>query len=890
MRAVLESYITHIRIVEDASYPSSPPPPESSVESKKPRLIIVAVRKTGRVRIHKARENVNGSFSIGKSWILDELSAIESFNGAQPSSPEEEQRKEWAGAAGFIVTLGKPYYWQAGTQKEKQFFIGSLTKIYIKYTGGKLPVMIGFDQKEMEQLPRVGAPQGRPSMSSNEGSMPPQGMPPQGAAPSARGPREPPRRAPSREQMLRNQPSRDVFPQRQQAPPRNTPPPGREPIQRQPPPPQNLPPPPPLQAASPLRPRREQSPSASTLTDMGAQQSQPSLRRLASAQGQEPSRRDGETPSPRSRSGTANAGLPGQLQDRGPPSRKNTGDSALQERGQASRPNTGNAYGGPGTLPDRTIMGPRKNTAEGAFQERLPPLRKNTADSPFQERGPTLRKDTEEGAVQERAQPTRTNTADSYGPSRGEPPAFSTSSPAPPLTPATAPLNLPPPERRRPPMLGGPSRTGKPGFDEDVPAPLSSPAMRANMRPPTRGSDESMQRDLIPDSSITTSEPESVAAEIEETTPKKVIDSPSGMKDSSDDVSAAAPDAVSPTPSAAPTAVSPLAPPPEPKETERPGLGPMIKKKSKGDIANTFLRVANAAQAFKPRAGGAAERLRDLDKQPSTTGYVPAPSLLRNLSSGSTARPSTPDTSREKTSTPTIKEEVPEVKITTPLEKPSTLEPTQKEAARLYEFDEDAPTPEKSKGGEGKKSKPTPDMTLKHLASLGIDPGILQGRGADFNSVLDDYGWIGDGVHTRNVDEMKEDIERDLNRMQATGWLAGMEDDEAQRAELSRLHDVAIDACEELENLLTLYAVELSVSAGSRYLYEANNSIRPSNLILLSSKLKAKVCKYRLPIKSFLRTRSRHFSLPYRSLHHNCSVLGRPLSSPMLASSRLKSR
>ena len=135
--AVIESYITHIRIIEDAAFPASPPPPNANPATKKPRLVIVAVRKSGRVRMHKARENANGTFSIGKTWMLDDLSAIQSYTGAVSQTPEEEQQKQWAGGIGFIVTLGKSYYWQANTQKEKQFFIASLVKIYTKYTGGK---------------------------------------------------------------------------------------------------------------------------------------------------------------------------------------------------------------------------------------------------------------------------------------------------------------------------------------------------------------------------------------------------------------------------------------------------------------------------------------------------------------------------------------------------------------------------------------------------------------------------------------------------------------------------------------------------------------------------------------------------------------------------------
>ncbi|KAH0544376.1 hypothetical protein FGG08_001517 [Glutinoglossum americanum] len=150
--SLLESYITHVRITEDAAYPSSPPPPSSPPDNKKPRVIVVAVRKSGRVRMHKARENVNGSFSIGKTWHLDDLTAIESFTRSTAGGREGEEERKWASGSGFTVTLLKPYFWMAGSPKEKEFFIASLTKIYRKYTGGRLPQLTGFDPREMEQL------------------------------------------------------------------------------------------------------------------------------------------------------------------------------------------------------------------------------------------------------------------------------------------------------------------------------------------------------------------------------------------------------------------------------------------------------------------------------------------------------------------------------------------------------------------------------------------------------------------------------------------------------------------------------------------------------------------------------------------------------------------
>lgn len=155
--SIMETYITHIKITEFSTHPTTPPPPQARTpQVEKPRVIAVAVRKSGRVRMHKTKENANGTFSIGKTWNLDDLSAIESFTAS--STPPDY--RQWAGDVGFTVTLGKPYYWQAQTDKEKKFFIASLIKIYGKYTAGRVPVLTGFDPAELEQV--VGSAQRRP--------------------------------------------------------------------------------------------------------------------------------------------------------------------------------------------------------------------------------------------------------------------------------------------------------------------------------------------------------------------------------------------------------------------------------------------------------------------------------------------------------------------------------------------------------------------------------------------------------------------------------------------------------------------------------------------------------------------------------------------------------
>jgi hypothetical protein len=155
---VIESYIAHIRVLEDAAFLASPPPPSSMAENKKSRCLVMAVRKSGHVRIHKARENANGTFSIGKTWRLDDLIAIQVYGNIWPLTRLELQQKEWASDEGFLLTFGKSYYWQALFTEERDFFLTALIMVYRKYTGGKytsgkytggkVPELNGFSDAE----------------------------------------------------------------------------------------------------------------------------------------------------------------------------------------------------------------------------------------------------------------------------------------------------------------------------------------------------------------------------------------------------------------------------------------------------------------------------------------------------------------------------------------------------------------------------------------------------------------------------------------------------------------------------------------------------------------------------------------------------------------------
>jgi hypothetical protein len=234
----------------------------------------------------------------------------------------------------------------------------------------------------------------------------------------------------------------------------------------------------------------------------------------------------------------------------------------------------------------------------------------------------------------------------------------------------------------------------------------------------------------------------------------------------------------------------------------------MIKaKKSKGDLAGALWKAASAAAAFKPRPGGAAERLRELSRTNSgdgpdgITGVVPAPP--RPIPKPETPRPVEPLKSPKRNSG------VPEVKITVPnASRPNSLQPSIKEGRNGAE--------------QAKKTDDARDSVIvgndtKYLNTLGVDTTLLAGQTTEFTKWLDHFGWVpGDQMRTRNFEELKLDVDRQLNKAQAGGWVVRFEEEDERIGGIKKGLDLAITECDELDNLLTLYSVELSVRILSR--------------------------------------------------------------------------
>lgn len=249
-------------------------------------------------------------------------------------------------------------------------------------------------------------------------------------------------------------------------------------------------------------------------------------------------------------------------------------------------------------------------------------------------------------------------------------------------------------------------------------------------------------------------------------------------------------------------------------------------KRSKGDIAGTLWKAANAAAAFRPRPGGAGERLRQAaenkqdDGPDGITSVVPAPPRAASKERrDETPRPTSRDR-RDETPRPGSRNDredtperpkskaserhslVPEVKITVPnSSRPSSTHTGLQEV-------------KKSQDPAKEESRPSPlaGNDVKYLQSLGVETSILDDRSVEFCKWLDYFGWVpGEKMRARNVEEMKADLDRELNKAQAGGWLARFREEDERVDAIKRGIDIAISECEELDNLLTLYSVELSV-------------------------------------------------------------------------------
>ncbi|KAF9015545.1 exocyst complex component, sec3 subunit [Cyathus striatus] len=109
-----ETYVSHVKIWEDAGTEGG---------GRKPRYILLSQANNGTGFIHKSKLNTNGTFSVGKTWKLAELRAIQVLN-----------------PLAFNITLSRTYRWQTENQIDQANFLEALIRLFHTITQGSAPL------------------------------------------------------------------------------------------------------------------------------------------------------------------------------------------------------------------------------------------------------------------------------------------------------------------------------------------------------------------------------------------------------------------------------------------------------------------------------------------------------------------------------------------------------------------------------------------------------------------------------------------------------------------------------------------------------------------------------------------------------------------------------
>ena len=390
-----------------------------------------------------------------------------------------------------------------------------------------------------------------------------------------------------------------------------------------------------------------------------------------------------------------------------------------------------------------------------------------------------------------------------------------------------------PPQRRRPFMEPRPSQLSQTSLDSQAPESrvTASGSPGSSMDPPPRRRPQEIPERLKP---IT---PDNTGAPPEMSTQHPVQPAPPPTAPLPQIPVASIPqeaqnDTADPAIQSAPIESDPISDTSTPIEEQdnqvhRPGLGPMVKKSlAKGDAASKFRKAAAAAGAFKPRAGGAAAKLFNKEAKTSdepdgvNAVFVPQRPTLKETSKEEGVQ----DTENVSQVPPKILdrlskerprvsiEAVPSVTVSSPLSPvPAIAIPEAGEKSPLL-------APEKSVSRkveavlEVRRKKRRSNQQMMNISKLGIDPNIIDERGLEFESLLSELGWGNNELSSKNIENLETDIKREIARVEAGSWLNNLEQKDDRVEAVERMLDRAIAECDELEGLLTLYNVELSVS------------------------------------------------------------------------------
>jgi hypothetical protein len=281
----------------------------------------------------------------------------------------------------------------------------------------------------------------------------------------------------------------------------------------------------------------------------------------------------------------------------------------------------------------------------------------------------------------------------------------------------------------------------------------------------------------------------------------------------------------------------------------RPGLGRMFgnNKKTTRDL---FQKAASAYTAFKPRAGGAVARLKAMDTKShgepdGITGVVPAPPKRTDTEESKGSLQTSPVDRKAVQPAPlatAVKDTVPDVTVTSPISTDKGAGDGQQGAKAVLTAQQ-----QKAKLAEeeaARRRKRRSAQQAKYLSILGVDATLFEGRGLDFETVLDDFGWTNPELSQKNIDQLEADVRREISRVEAGSWLGHLEQTDERVEAVEKLLDQAIAEVDELEGLLTLYSVELSSLNEDIAFIEAQSQglqVQTANQKLLQSELQALV-------------------------------------------------
>lgn len=261
----------------------------------------------------------------------------------------------------------------------------------------------------------------------------------------------------------------------------------------------------------------------------------------------------------------------------------------------------------------------------------------------------------------------------------------------------------------------------------------------------------------------------------------------------------------------------------------RPGLGPMMAKKTASEKWRKATNAATAATAFKPRAGGAGARLfaekpKPSDEPDGVTSVVPAPLSARNLSEDKAKPPSFERSSQEqdgRSISPPTGRVTPQLNvsaaspITPPEAQPSfdsVVSLTKEADSQVAALDQSrAASPQPALSPEAIKKKRSSSEYNKYLSALEIEPISLDSRGLDYEMAMSDFGWSENILEAKKLDQLEFDLRREISKLEAGSWLGHDDQKDNRIRDFEEMLDNAINECDEMEGLLTLYGVELGV-------------------------------------------------------------------------------